>query len=356
MDELVDKLVSIISDYRKDDQEFNYEINSKHVERWVEQFDEKDRRFVLKQTIKLLETNYFNKEKYLKNIEILANSHKLSRGDKKKYWSNVSLLSIQEDGDSQKEMNDFLIKRVSFCYGVNIPINDFNMDRYIYLDDFSFSGDRIKKDIDRWLINFEGKGFSLDIVLFSLFSYGEYSLSNYLEKKSSGGFFNFDIWRKSQRGTLENKKKNKNESDVFWPKYSVVDIDSVAKYIDSEQELINNKRYKTEIIYRDENTHSKLFDIDGVDRDRYENILYKAGCLILSKCNDRQATFRPLGYSVFPGHGFGGTIFTYRNCPNNAPLAFWWGGKDENNWYPLLPRKGYKKKSNSFDFLVFPDF
>jgi hypothetical protein len=32
--------------------------------------------------------------------------------------------------------------------------------------------------------------------------------------------------------------------------------------------------------------------------------------------------------------GFGSLIVTFRNCPNNAPLAFW----VDSPWYPLFPR------------------
>jgi hypothetical protein len=33
--------------------------------------------------------------------------------------------------------------------------------------------------------------------------------------------------------------------------------------------------------------------------------------------------------------GFGSTLVTFRNCPNNCPLAFWAGYP----WYPLFQRK-----------------
>ncbi len=32
--------------------------------------------------------------------------------------------------------------------------------------------------------------------------------------------------------------------------------------------------------------------------------------------------------------GFGSLVVTFRNCPNNAPLALWVG----DPWYPLFPR------------------
>jgi hypothetical protein len=42
-----------------------------------------------------------------------------------------------------------------------------------------------------------------------------------------------------------------------------------------------------------------------------------------------------VGNMVLSTLGFGSTIVTFRNCPNNAPLAFWAG----DPWYPLFPRK-----------------
>jgi hypothetical protein len=44
---------------------------------------------------------------------------------------------------------------------------------------------------------------------------------------------------------------------------------------------------------------------------------------------------RPLGNSVLETLGFGTLIATFRNCPNNAPLALWAG----NPWHPLFPRR-----------------
>ena len=43
----------------------------------------------------------------------------------------------------------------------------------------------------------------------------------------------------------------------------------------------------------------------------------------------------PLGYDYFKVPGFGSLVVTYRNCPNNCPLALWAG----DPWFPLFPRK-----------------
>lgn len=44
---------------------------------------------------------------------------------------------------------------------------------------------------------------------------------------------------------------------------------------------------------------------------------------------------RPLGNMVLETLGFGSMLVTFRNCPNNSPLALWAG----DPWYPLFPRK-----------------
>jgi hypothetical protein len=75
-----------------------------------------------------------------------------------------------------------------------------------------------------------------------------------------------------------------------------------------------------------------------------------AGTQIRSQGNV-SAVNRPLGHGYY-GLGFGSTLVTYRNCPNNCPLALWWGDPTATSgalkWYPLLPRKNYSSAENVF--------
>lgn len=59
------------------------------------------------------------------------------------------------------------------------------------------------------------------------------------------------------------------------------------------------------------------------------------GVKIRGMCPHLNKYQRPLGNMILETLGFGSTIVTFRNCPNNAPLAFWAG----DPWYPLFPRK-----------------
>lgn len=60
-----------------------------------------------------------------------------------------------------------------------------------------------------------------------------------------------------------------------------------------------------------------------------------AGARIINGHENVKAVWRPLGYNKYQW-GFGSMFITERNCPNNCPLALWWGVSD--NWIPLLPR------------------
>ena len=65
-----------------------------------------------------------------------------------------------------------------------------------------------------------------------------------------------------------------------------------------------------------------------------EQEFLKAGVYIRNICPNLSAVQRPLGHMTLETLGFGSLIVTYRNCPNNAPLAFW----VDTPWYPLFPR------------------
>ena len=82
------------------------------------------------------------------------------------------------------------------------------------------------------------------------------------------------------------------------------------------------------------------------NRQLLERELLLAGMHIRSLSQNPSPALRPLGFSPF-GLGFGSTIVTYRNCPNNAPLALWWGDPQAApahpfaRWYPLVQRRTY---------------
>jgi hypothetical protein len=70
-------------------------------------------------------------------------------------------------------------------------------------------------------------------------------------------------------------------------------------------------------------------------RHLLEQEFLKTGLYIRSRCPHLNTYQRPLGNMVLDTLGFGSLFVTFRNCPNNCPLALWAG----EPWYPLFPRK-----------------
>ena len=58
-----------------------------------------------------------------------------------------------------------------------------------------------------------------------------------------------------------------------------------------------------------------------------ESELLIAGVSIRDLSQNPKDILPPLAFGPF-GLGFGSMLVTFRNCPNNCPLALWWGDPD----------------------------
>lgn len=116
-----------------------------------------------------------------------------------------------------------------------------------------------------------------------------------------------------------------NSSDVLRPA-SIPDTPDVRQYVDG-------MRYKPKLRNPGNVGNNSLFSSEE-GRNLLEQEFLKAGIKIRKKCPNLGVTQRPLGHISLESLGFGSLIVTFRNCPNNAPLALWVG----DPWYPLFPR------------------
>lgn len=87
-------------------------------------------------------------------------------------------------------------------------------------------------------------------------------------------------------------------------------------------------------------------------RDTVERAFLAAGLRIIHSARQPSGALRPLGFGEGRGLGFGALFFTYRNCPNNCPLALWWGephlAADHplGRWYPLFKRSPHEAEGH----------
>ncbi|TPB41070.1 hypothetical protein DXJ76_24180 [Vibrio parahaemolyticus] len=331
---LIQDIANIIGQYRSGTISTTYDTH--HVSRWVNQFQPHEKFLVLEETKRLLRGNYISESIFDLFIDslypYLVNVKQFS-------WSDISLLSIQQGGNSQTTMVNKLTHSMLYKHSLYTRINDLQANIFIYLDDFIFSGGRILQDLRAWIANSAPQVCTLLVATIGYFNYGQHYVQRKLNEliKNSNKSIQLQFVKYDTSFTKENRFFLKDDSEVFWPMVSATQIPEVVSYLASQDRPFSFRQPS--------NNPNRTFSSSR--RELYENILLKYGLQIISYSVAPSPYLKPLGFDTFDGLGFGSTVFTYRNCPNNCPLVFWWGDPNApsysplSRWYPLLQRDTY---------------
>lgn len=312
-------IASLIEHYRKGELTINLDEN--HVEKWVRQFDESEQIVVLEETFNAL-------NKFYKNLDIMKNM--LDEQVKKLIClvdkNSIEFLEIQKKGSSQKLLLNFTEEIWKSNTGQKIIIksdNEFSTDkRYVYLDDFSFTGRHLREDILS-LIEKLDKGSKLTIVL--LFTYSD--CYSYTKEKidEKAKIKNIDITFVIGEILNDNKKDSNEKIDVIWPCKLIKKDEEVFTY---ENKLIETKKARYLYRYEQEKFRSNLFS--SIENEmEISRIFLKYGIRIIN--NIKSTEMKPLGYNIGTNFGFGAICATDLNIPNNCPIVLWWGQVDDRN-------------------------
>lgn len=327
-EEKIKKLANILKDYRA-----NELLNPKkeNITLWLNQFSVINRETILDEMINICNKLYLTELETNDFLKALVLNEKLTNSNSKAYWSNVSLLNIQKNGNSQNTMLEKFKKIIFQEIGIQVAINDFSKTNYIYLDDFLFTGHRLHQDItETFNINVTAK---VDIIYIGYFKQGQYYYSEQLRKKYSNITFTF--WRMIE---LENNSNCQNQSCILWPTENIKQYTDVANFLSHYQNdntIYRNLEQPKGYYCEDDSPFSS-----EINRQILEKEFTLAGLKIINKIGS--SNWKPLGFSPFNNLGFGAMLFSYRNCPNNTPLCLWWGDWNNNQvWYPLFQRKTY---------------
>jgi hypothetical protein len=340
-DELLQSIATTIQDYRAG------EISKPtpaHVDRWVRQFDADAQLTLLAELDFVLDKTYFSKKEVAK---FFANQiqHKEIAGDNPcAFWKRANFLNIQAHGESQGEILALFSDALNAHCGISVADCGSEGGPFFYLDDVLFSGGRVGADLKAWIQNDAPANAKVHIVVIGTHRLGEWQCIEGLKAaaKDAGKTITFDCWAAVR---FENRKTYKNKSEVLWPAV-VPNNAAVGAYMGLETRFPFEPRQAGGIL------ENKIFSGEA-GRQVLERELLIAGVKIRAGCQEPKKSMRPLGFSAF-SLGFGSTIVTYRNCPNNCPLALWWGDANATSgamhWYPLLPRKTYAQSDVLADF------
>jgi len=299
--------------------------HEKHIERWVSQFSNQD--VIIAEISHLMDKVFIEEQNETVFFENLLKNQKVISDIGSP--ENCSILDIQQTGKSQAIYSKKMQKVFQDTLDVLVPINDFSKNVLIYVDDFMFSGMKARHDILNVFKTYEKK--KIIYIFIGVHSNADY----YLDKEFKANNITKTVWRCI---TLNNTLSKRDTSDTFWPKESIQSNPAVIKYI-------NDRKFNKPVMFRSDTSQScgdfNLFT-NSTNRGIIENEFLLAGLKIIEECN---TNLPPLGVSAFKGLGFGGTVMSYRNIPNNTPLCLWWGNPENQgglgSWYPLMMRKVY---------------
>jgi hypothetical protein len=338
-DDLVASIANTIKTYRAGELA---EPTPAHVDRWAKQFTPTNQLPFLREFDHVVKQGFITKKVVKDFLKNLVTNKDLAGSSPAAYWKSAHFLKIQQNGQSQKEMLKLFAKSLDDECGVDLAKCGKPGGDYIYLDDVLFSGNRVGNDLEQWIVNDAPQTATVHVIVAALHSGGSYlagrRLKGVIEK--SGKKITIKYWRALE---IENRKAYKNNSGVLWP-IAIPDVPVVQAYTALPSKFPFEPRQPVNGVVAPFSSEQ--------GRQVLETEFLIAGAKIRALSENPKASMRPLGFSPF-GLGFGSMIATYRNCPNNCPLALWWGDPEATSgalhWYPLLPRKTYSAPENVFN-------
>lgn len=324
--ELLDSIADLIKDYRSHQIPV---LDSNHVNRWISQFEGTVQVPILRELDHVLHQTYYPKDRIVDLLRTL--SHRPPDGSVQSpgsFWEQAHILNIQQNGESQTDIRGLFSNILQDEFGLDINETDADTQTFVYLDDALFTGNRIIQDLASWLPDSPSKSTVYTCVIVS-HTGGEYwcesrvqQLAAELKKEVSLKFWRFKL--------LENRKACRDSAEVLWP-MSLPEDDAVKAYFLEDSHKFE---FRNPVAHTQERAFSSK-----AGRKILEDEFLRTGVHIIKGHNQVSQILKPLGFSNFQP-GFGSLFAFYRNCPNNTPLALWWGVGD---WYSLLPRKTYQQ-------------
>ncbi len=335
MEQLIKEIATVVQDYQ------NNSLSDTRITKWIEQFEEPDRLFVLTELKYILEQRYISKEKayiFLKEkIQILQlkfNYESIGAFLKDSYF-----LNILDAGKSQNQLLLLMQNVVKQEFGINFELNiDYSQQKnIIYLDDILHTGNQVYHSItgnDKMFLQLSKLVIQKDKRLIFLHYFSHKAQEEKIKKR-------FDYFNKAQDDKPLDNFKIYWEVKEYILRLKPLNENQPANIVAYEQQienLVRSEAYEVKkSFYRTSNEKDNVFSSEA-NQIRFENIILQKGLEIRKNTYEAEPKMRPLGFSLpsYKDFGFGSLCFTWLNVPNNTPLAFWGTG---GGFCPLFPKK-----------------
>jgi hypothetical protein len=320
--ELLEATVSIIADYREGE---IARPDVAHVKKWLSQFDENVRESLLTELNHVLGKTYVSKSAIEKFLAMLVTGRNVVGENPQDFWRNSNFLDVQKRGQSQADFLKLFAVPLKEKTGLELAQCGAQPACYIYLDDGIFTGMTLIQSSTDWVKADAPQNATLHVIVIAGHVGGKHYAETKLQEvaKAAGKTITFRWWALL---ALEDRRANTNTSDVLRPT-------SIPN--DTRTQAYAKSLKFPPVLRAAGNVGEKQIFSSEAGRNLLEQQLLMKGTYIREVAPRLPKYARPLGDMVLETLGFGSTFVTYRNCPNNTPLAFWAG----DPWYPLFPRK-----------------
>jgi hypothetical protein len=338
---LLDAIAAQISDYQ---QGFGEPRTPKRIDDWAKQFDEAVQEPILAEMVHVLERQYISKQTFENGLRGMVTASNLVKPTPKEFWQRANFLWIQKKGSSQAVMRKLFTAALKAETGLNIDKCGSPDGPYFYLDDGVFTATHVRWDLIDWVKTDAPKKAVVNVLALAIHDgrIGYTSTEVAKQAKALGKDIKIEGWWRAVG--IPEQEGFGEETAVLKPRSFPDDDPHVAKLLKS---LKDHPPRPRRVLTTSKNP---VFSSEEA-RVLLEQEFLKAGARIKYElCKQLPANAWPLGYDVFKGPGFGSMLVTYRNCPNNCPLALWAGSP----WIPLFPRESNPSYQN-FDPSVFDD-
>jgi hypothetical protein len=332
---LLRTIADVVADYRQGEVEPR---TPAHVDRWVRQFSPAAQEVILEEMAHVLPRLYISQHDCVRYLDKLVSGTGTCRVSRGSYWRSVNFLHIQQKGESQKVMLGLLDTVLREAAGVRIADCGSVRGPYVYLDDCIFTATHVRWDLINWVKTKAPQAAQVFVV--SLAQHKgrlDYTTNKVTQEAwASGKDIKIMHWR-SYRALVDEDGPGA-ETEVLLPRSFPTADPHVKTLVDSLTALGHPPRPRQGLTTPANGTFSS-----EERRHTIEQEFLKAGARIKYQlCTNLKTNHWPLGYDVFKSPGFGSLLVTYRNCPNNCPLALWAGPP----WVPLFPRKNNLPEQN----------
>lgn len=300
------------------------------ISEWLQQFPAAVHDSLIQALAYVFSKTYISQNAFKAFLKALASTDKLSSGSKPRdYWQQANLLCIQQGGNSQNEILKIFDEVLRETHGYSLVDTGSDEGDYIYLDDCIGTGNRVRWDVCGWLETDTPSQITLHIITPILYS-GSWWIDAKIKETAEANNKNVSLhrWRLDDFD-MENRLARRNISDVLWPT-EIPDNSDVKAYTEHLE-----KKGRPVVLRKPGHSKYKIFK-DDAQKIFLEQVFLVRGCQIRQECSNLPDNARPLGYHNLDCLGFGSMFVTYRNCPNNCPLALW---VQQAEYPSLFPRK-----------------